>query len=115
MPAVRLLIAFALAGLYPGTALSAQDLTIEERLAVGGTGIFCFRQPCPWRAIVHLDDPDGDGFRPLWEGEHLPELVATPQDRARIEAAWDAMECLEIRGMFAHGRLEIDHIVGTCR
>lgn len=82
---------------------------------VGGTGIYCVREPCPWRGVV----PAGPDGRPrgdvmLWAGDTPPILAAEPGARNRILAAWEDLDCLLIEGRFADKMLEVSRIVGPC-
>ncbi|MEO3999711.1 hypothetical protein [Mesorhizobium sp. CAU 1732] len=82
-------------------------------LAVGSTGIFCVRAPCPWRGIA---DPDAqDPTRLLWSGDDLPPIHAPDDTTRRIERAWDDHECLLVEGAFDGVTLRVERIVGPCR
>lgn len=89
-----------------------------RRLSIGSTGVMCTVAPCPWRGIIDLDDTDRDQIRPLWSGETLPVLVATPDHAREIEAAWEDRRCLEIEGaILASGEppsVRVDRIIGAC-
>ena len=111
-----------LAWLLAGPALAWESIPSTGRLAVGSTGITCVTEPCPWRGVVELDNERRDPLRPFWSGERLPRLDASAEDAARIKAAWDAMECLEIEGMIASAPgedaapfIRVDRIVGACQ
>lgn len=110
-----------LAALFAGPAFASDDAPSSRRLAVGATGITCVTQPCPWRGVVELDNERRDPLRPYWSGDTIPRLVGSTGDAARIEAAWDAMQCLEIEGMIADDPdrsgmpvIRVDRIVGAC-
>lgn len=93
----------------------------STRLGIGGTGVFCYQLPCPWRGVIDLTDPLADRLRPLWSGEHIPDLVATAADKERILTAWEALECLKIEGAIITAAtrteppvLRVDRILGAC-
>ncbi len=118
----RLLQATALAGLCTAPAAAIEIIPIEGRLAIGATGVHCMTEPCPWLGVVELDNEQRDPVRPLWSGKDLPKLRASPADEARIRAAWDNRECLEVEGAFYTDAPDIDgapfvqvhRIVGAC-
>lgn len=121
MTAMRPWIGWVLTAALVGPAVAAQGSSEPGRLAIGATGIACVTTPCPSRGVVKLDDDSRDPLRPFWWGERPPRLDASPADAARIEAAWDAMKCLEIQGMVlsdpAGGDMpliRVERILGPC-
>ncbi|EKF61551.1 hypothetical protein QWE_00065 [Agrobacterium albertimagni AOL15] len=102
-------------------ATAGSDEQKSSRLGIGGTGVFCYQLPCPWRGVIDLTVPLADRLRPLWSGQHIPDLIATAADKERIVTAWEALECLEIEGQIitaatrtAPPVLRVDRVLGAC-
>lgn len=111
-PTTILLIGVALFG--SGIAVAHEPKT-ATRFAVGKTGVNCAMAPCPWRGIVNLDGGMRSPLRPLWSGEKLPSLTASPEDAKRLHRTWDDMGCLQIEGAWDGKALRVDRVLGACR
>lgn len=95
-----------------GPQIAAASQT--ETLAIGATGIFCYRAPCPWRGITAGEPEPGSSWRPLWQGTSLPPLEASPENALALARAWEDFDCLLIEGMFDGTTLTVDRIAGPC-
>jgi hypothetical protein len=105
-------VALVLAG--AGSTGAADPPAGDELLAVGATGIYCLRAPCPWRGIRATENATGIGGRLLWWGETLPLIAAKTSDQRRLAAAWDNHVCLLVHGRFERGVLAVSTIAGKC-
>jgi hypothetical protein len=98
------------------TGLSSQSSAapIEGLIRIGRTGIHCLRTPCPWRGIMKIrEDGLADG-KPVWAGDELPILEASPADRERIRSSWQDSGCLLVEGRLEQRRFAVRHITGGC-
>lgn len=121
MTVLGLPTAFIVALVTANSAMAGSLEPTSSRLGIGGTGVFCYQLPCPWRGVFDLTDPLADRLRPLWSGQNIPDLIATEEDKERITIAWEALECLEIEGAIitaptrtAPPVLRVDRILGAC-
>ena len=87
---------------------------IEGVFHIGRTGIHCLRMPCPWRGIMKIrEDGLADG-KPVWAGDELPIVEASPADRQRIRTSWQDSGCLLVQARFEERKLVVRHVVGDC-
>jgi hypothetical protein len=87
---------------------------IEGLFHIGRTGIHCMRKPCPWRGITKVhEDGLADG-KPVWAGDELPIIEASPPDLDRIRSSWRESGCLLVRGRYEGQRLVVRHVTGDC-
>lgn len=84
-------------------------------LRIGPSGIFCVREPCPWRsigAINEIGEPIGEGT--LFSGNDTPDIIAEAQDRKRVEQAWREFSCLLVQGRLNQQKLYVERVIGEC-
>lgn len=119
---MRLLRAAAFLSVISGPTLALEIVPLEGRFSIGGTGVMCTTEPCPWMGVVELDNPSRDPLRPLWADSDMPKLRASEEDAASIAAAWEARNCLVVEGAFYVDAsdptgvpvLEVHSITGDC-
>lgn len=87
---------------------------IDGMFRIGGTGIFCVREPCPWRGIMQVGEDGNPEGRPLWSGKAPPVVRADAETQERIDASWRDDGCLLVVGRFEQGELAVHKIVGDC-
>lgn len=80
---------------------------------VGATGIHCYREPCPRKGIVPVENRSR--LHPLWSGTTPPALRGADHDRRRIVEAWEKDECVIVRGLLLPDAvLEVEQVIGPC-
>ena len=87
---------------------------LEGVFRIGRTGIYCMRKPCPWRGITKMREDGVVQGKPVWAGDELPIVEASPADRARIRSSWRDSGCLLVQGQFEERRLVVRHITDDC-
>lgn len=109
------ILSLTLCLLFHSPVLAADESTLTDgRLAVGKTGIYCMKKPCPWRGIVDLADNTRKPLMPLRSNSDLPRLVASAEDAKRLLDAWPEHGCLAVFGAFDKKTLRVDKILGNC-
>ena len=105
--------------------LAAPSLAQDDVAAyrVGRTGIMCVKAPCPSAGIMaepapNRPPPATDFTRPIYWGDSLPRIEASPADRAHIEQAWPA-GCVRVEGRFRADApqgplLTVSRMLGDC-
>lgn len=91
---------------------SQADSGAPDLLAVGGTGIFCYQAPCPWRGIAEPGRTERN--RLLWWGDTLPEVISSTEHQQRIALAWDEFDCVLVEGQFDGIALTVNEVLGAC-
>jgi hypothetical protein len=97
-----------------GASPKSSTAPIEGLFRIGRTSIYCMRKPCPWRGITKIREDGLTDGKPVWAGDELPIIEASPADRERIRSSWQDSGCLLAQGRFEGQRLVVRHVAGDC-
>jgi hypothetical protein len=97
-----------------GASSKISAAPIEGMFRIGRTGVYCIRKPCPWRGITKIREDGLAEGKPVWAGDDLPIIEASPADRDRIRSSWRDSGCLLVQGRFEGQRLVVRHVTSDC-